>query len=431
MSDGPPRRTQADVKRTSWPGWIWSVPIAALAVAGWIGIRALVQGGEKVTVTFDNAYGMKADDTSVTMRGLKIGSVSELTLSPDGRHIKAVLKIDRAEEQYLRSGTRFYLHGAKPDIGDPSSLKGLISGPQIVMEPGPGKPAREFDGTDRAPALAPEHRPTVHYVVYLSGPAGELKPGAQVELLGFPVGTVIKTTLHYDPRTGTLTTPAEIALDPSQLGFASGATGSSSDPKTLVDTMLERLVAEGLRAQLTQDPPLVGSRKVKLDFVQDAPRATLMTENGATVIPAASSAGVDGIISKTDQIMSKINGLPIHETGEDVRKTVSQLRRLASSPKIPDTISHIDGAATQADKTLQQVSPQIRALAAQLRETASEVENTARAANHTLGAGGGSQNDLPDTLRELTNTARSIRALADHLDQHPEELLHGRPGNAK
>jgi paraquat-inducible protein B len=430
MTDGRPEPRPADIKRSFWPGWIWSVPIAALAVAGWIGVRALVTGGETVTVTFDNAYGMKADDTSVMMRGIKIGSVSELTLAEDGRHILAKLKIDRAEEKYLRSGTRFYLHGAKPDIGDPSSLKGLISGPQIVMEPGPGQPARQFTGMDEAPALSPEHRPMVRYVVYFNGPAGELKPGAQVELLGFPVGTVVKTTLKYDIHTGALQTPAEIALDPRQLGIVNGRT-DAGDAKAAVDTMLRQLVAKGLRAQLTQDPPLVGPRTVKLDFVQDAPNATLMTENGVTVLPSASSAGVDGIISKADQVMAKINGLPIHETGEDVRKTVSQLRRLASSPKIPDTISHIDGAASNVDKTLRQVSPQIQVLAAQLRETASEVESTARSANRTLGADASAQNDLPSTLRELSNTARSIRALADHLDQHPEELVRGRPGNRK
>lgn len=60
MSGTRPRRSQAQVRRSAWPGWIWAVPVAAFAMAGWLGVRALMHQGETVTVTFDNAYGMAA-----------------------------------------------------------------------------------------------------------------------------------------------------------------------------------------------------------------------------------------------------------------------------------------------------------------------------------------------------------------------------------
>lgn len=164
MSGTRPRRSQAQVRRSPWPGWIWAVPIAAFAMTGWLGVRALTQQGETVTVTFDNAYGMKPDDTIVTLRGVKVGAVSEITLAPDGQHVQAELKIDRAEKKYLRSETRFFLRGAHVDLNDPASLKGVLSGPEIVMEPGPGEPASRFDGVDRRPALAPGHGPVVTYL---------------------------------------------------------------------------------------------------------------------------------------------------------------------------------------------------------------------------------------------------------------------------
>jgi paraquat-inducible protein B len=72
------------------------------------------------------------------------------------------------------------------------------------------------------------------------------------------------------------------------------------------------------------------------------------------------------------------------------------------------------------------VSPQIGPLVAQLRETANSADQAVAAANHTLGGDAASQNDLPAALRELTDTARSIRALADYLDRHPEALVRGR-----
>jgi hypothetical protein len=34
--------------------------------------------------------------------------------------------------------------------------------------------------------------------------------------------------------------------------------------------------------------------------------------------------------------------------------------------------------------------------------------------------------DLPRLISELTDAARSVRALADYLDEHPEALVRGR-----
>ncbi|WP_235516559.1 MlaD family protein [Caballeronia cordobensis] len=151
------RRTRAVVRRSFWPGWIWSMPLAAFGVVGWLGAQALMHGGETVTITFDNAYGIKADETDVTLHGVKIGDVQKVALDADGKHVDVEAKIERARSNDLRSGTRFYVLGAQPDLSDPSSLKALVSGPQIVMEPGPGAPARRFVGNDRRPALAPTH----------------------------------------------------------------------------------------------------------------------------------------------------------------------------------------------------------------------------------------------------------------------------------
>lgn len=426
MNGAHSRRTQAEVRRSAWPGWIWSVPIAAFGVAGWLGIRALAQEGETVTVTFDNAYGMKPDDTAVTLRGVKVGAVSDVALAPDGRHVEARLKIDRAEDRYLRSGTQFFLRGAQPDFSDPASIKAMLSGPEIVMEPGPGKPMTHFEGSDRRPALPPSHGPNVTYVVRFEGAVGELKEGADVELRGFHVGTVTSVHLNYDAGTGSLSTPVQIALDPSRLGIVGVPPPANGDWRPLVDSMLKRLVAEGLRARLAQDPPLVGSRKVNLDFVTGASSPMLASDNGVPVIPSVSSADLDEITSRADNVIKKIDRLPITETGEEVRSIAAHVNALSSSPQIRDSLVHIDRAVTQIDRTLQQVSPQIGPLVTQLRETANAADQTVAAANRTLGGDAASQNDLPAAMRELTNTARSIRALADYLDRHPEALIRGR-----
>jgi paraquat-inducible protein B len=418
------QRTQAEVRHSVWPGWIWSVPIAALGVAIWLGIRGLVHGGETVTVTFDNAYGMEAGDTKVMLRGVKVGELSDVSLADDGKHVEATLKIDSDEKKYLRSGTKFFLRGAQPDFSDPASLKALVAGPEIVMEPGPGTPTDHFSGGDRKPALPPEHGPTVTYLARFDGAVGALKDGAAVELRGFRVGTVTSVRLNYNSNTGTLSTPVQLALDPSSLGI--GAPRPNGDWRPLVDDMLKRLITQGLRARLAQDPPLVGPSKVSLDFVTGVPGAALTDENGTPLIPSTSSSNIDAMTAKADQVIQKIDDLPIKDIGEQVRSIAAHVNAISSSPQIKDSLTHIDRSVAQIDRTLQQVSPQISPLVAQLRQTANSADQAVAAANRTLGGNATSQDDLPAALRELTDTARSIRALADYLDRHPEALIRGK-----
>jgi paraquat-inducible protein B len=436
MNEPVVKRTEAaDLRRTRWPGWIWAVPIAAVGVAGWLGIRALVRGGETVTIVFDNSYGMKADDTEVSLRGVKVGEVRDVSLDKDGRHVDVEAELDRSAKPFLRTGTRFWVKGAQFDFEDPSSAKALIGGPEIVMDPGPGSSARRFQGSDREYALSAA---VVKYVIRFPGAVGQLDEGAAVRLRGFRVGEVEHVGIRYDGPTGTLDTPVEIAVDATKLGLLDGAKPADGQWRPVVDDMLRRLIASGLRARLAQDPPLVGSRGVELDFVPGAPSATLATRNGETEIPSASSGDVDALLAKADDIMSKadhvmakIDALPIEQTGDDIRRIAARIRTLSSSPQIADSLDHLDRSVAQVDRTLKEVSPQIGPLVAQLRQTAHEADSAGAAANRTIGGDPMRQNDLPETLRELTDMARSVRAFADYLDRHPEALVRGKGGKGQ
>jgi paraquat-inducible protein B len=370
MSEQSEMRTEAaDLRRTRWPGWIWSVPIAACGVALWLGIRALVHGGETVTLVFDDAYGMTVDDTSVTLHGVKVGEVRDVSLDDDGRHVDVKAEIDRSAKRYLRAGTRFWVKGAHVDLSDLSTAKAMLGGPEIVMVPGGGPATRRFVGGERSYAPG---GPVVKYVIRFPGAVGQLDEGAQVQLRGFHVGEVVHVGLRYDAATGTLDTPVEIALDSSKLGLPDTAKPANGDWRPVVDDMLRRLIASGLRARVSQDPPLIGAREVMLDFVPGAPSAALATRADETDIPAASSGDVDAIMAKTDQVMSKvdrvmtkIDALPIEQTGDDIRRITAHIRTLSSSPKIADSLDHLDRSIAQIDRTLRELSPQVGPLVTQ------------------------------------------------------------------
>jgi paraquat-inducible protein B len=217
----PLRRTAAIQQKSRWPGWIWAVPIAAIGICAWLAVRELSSTGITITLRFDDAAGMKTKDTKVVYRGLEIGQVTDIFLARDLGHVVAKVDIDTSVEDDLNTGTRFYLKGAQVSLSDLSSLKSIVSGPTIEMVPGIGEPTREFAGIDGAPPLP--LAVSVPYRVTFDGDAGGLKSGSPVTLHGFTVGEVKSTQLATDPKTGTITTPVLLALDPTRFHFAGGA----------------------------------------------------------------------------------------------------------------------------------------------------------------------------------------------------------------
>lgn len=530
-----PQRTVAETRRSRWPGWIWGVPIAALLVVGWLGLRAFARGGEKVVVTFDTAQGVKAGDTKVRLKGVEVGEVSGVVLDKDGRHVQLTLTLDDKVDDHLRAGTRFWLVGAKPSLSDLASLKAALAGAEIGMEPGPGARADHFVGLDREPAIplgtpgtafvlttdklgAPGEGSSIYYagqevgkitgtrfkgahafelaafvrapydglvtsathfwnaspvqvstsggglraelvspaallagavafdtpsqaapapasaaesrfplyadhqaaeqapigaqIAYrlrFDGAVGGLDPGAAVKLRGFRVGEVTGVALAYDARTGALETPVEIELEPARLHIEGVDATTAEDWRPIVDAMLRRFIAKGLRASLAQDPPLIGARGIALEFANDRRPGALQPGADLPEIPTASSGDLASI-------------------KDDVHGITTRIRHLVSSPQVSDSLKHLDRTLAQLDRSMREVGPQLGPLVGQLRKTADEADRTVAAANRIVGgAAANPDSDLPGALHQLTETARSIRALADYLERHPEALIEGKP----
>lgn len=415
----PPRRTNSVTRRSRWPGWIWSVPIAAVGIVTWLLVRAITQRGIDVTVTFADGGGMKARDTDVTDRGLQIGKVTKVELTKDRRGVIAHLDLDKSVEKDLTTGTRFYLKGGKMSFADPSSLKALIAGPSIVMIPGEGPPSHYFKGDLGEP---PEKLAvSIPFIVNFSGNVGELKPGDTVRLRGFAVGVISKVSLVTDSDAGEITTSALLDLDPTRFNV------NKHDARegTFTDAMA-RLVQHGLRATLRQSPMLVGSEQVELVVATDAAPAELLTGGAHPEIPAENGG--------LGELAAKLGRLPVTRIGENVRTITEHIKALTASPQLQESIGHLDRSLAELERTLHAAGPEVGPMLASARETvdrlhhtADDIDATAEAARRLLGGSASSPNgNLQQAVRELTGTARSIRTLANYLDQHPEALLRGR-----
>ena len=415
----PPRveaYPQARVRRGWWPGWIWSIPVAVLIVVGWLGMRYLIAGGEDITISFADAHGVKKNNTNIEYRGTIVGQVSSVELDTAGDAVLVHASIDQRAAKFLRTGTRFWLRGANPSLGNLSSLGAVLSGPTIMMDPGPGKRTKQFTGSARKPLETAAHVEPLLYAVSLKGDAGSLKNGDPVQLDGFTVGEVRQVGFEYDPSTDELFMPCTIALYPAHLFHIRGMQGMASTKA--LSTALASLVAHGLRARLDRDPPLVGAARLGLAMIPGAPQQQAAILEGLPEIPFDAGGGLESIVTR-------VNKVPLEQIAHNLLDITHHIDTLVSSPQLKQSISRLDQALGQIRTLAKQAGPQVTALAGSLRKTADELDRTAGSADGLIN-GNATQDGVGATLEEIREAARSVRSLANYLDRHPDALLTGR-----
>jgi paraquat-inducible protein B len=270
--------------------------------------------------------------------------------------------------------------------------------------------------------------PTVRYAFEFASDAGDLEDGAAVTLLGFQIGEVEKTRLGYEARTGRPVTTVTALLYPQQLDPSGLAAGAVTDWRSATDEQVRKLIRFGYRARLAQSPPLVGALSIALVQTKGAKAADLTNEGLNPRIPStAGSASLDDIASQADQILAKVNRIPIEQIGQHLAIVTGRLARLAASPRTTESVEHLHHGIEQLDQILSQVQPQIGPLFSKLNDAAARFSGIALAVKQLLdGDGAGQDSSLPEAIRQMNETARSIRALSDYLDRHPEALIRGK-----
>ena len=420
------RRTAAEMRRSRWPGWIWAVPVAAFVTVGWLGLQAYLHSGPDITITFPDSGGMKAGDTKVKFKGIVVGTVKDIGLSKDQSNVVATVEMDSDVKNRLREGTRFWLVGANVSLSNLSSLKGLISGPYIQMDPGPGKSTRRFKGLEQKPVLNFNGKGR-RYMVRFDGAVGGLDANTPVTLRGFTIGRVIQTRLTYDPTRTMLETPVTIELDPEALGIRDKQ-GGGKDSRAL-NAVLKALIHQGLRAELSRQPLFIGPMKVSLVFDPKADPASLDMSGRYPEIPAEPSGGIGSLEKTARGVLADAHQMDLPGIARNIRQTVRHVDALVSSPKLRQSLAHLDKSLANVQKVTASTKNEIGPAIDSLKAAADAAQSAVASANSVLGGEPGARNQaLPEALKELTEAARSIRVLADYLNRHPESLLKGRSG---
>ena len=374
---------------------------------------------------------LRADDlgslgigSAVFYRHITAGQVVGYTLDPGGAGVTIKIFINSPFDAFVAGSTRFWqASGVDMSVNSDGvrlrteSLTSILEGGIAFQSLPDGATAPASADTvftlyaDRDRAMRPTEVEIRSFVLYFNNSLRGLSAGAPVDLRGITVGEVKNLDVEYDAKAGTLSFPVEIEIYPQRLrGKPRQGAASADDSEAASRDLLDNLVAHGLRAELKTGNLLTGQKFVGLDGHSDAPKQKIHWGSQPAIFPTISS-GLDDIQDSIGSIARKLNKVPFDQLSYRLMSTMASLEQTLKS----------------ADHLLQNVDSN---LAPQVSQTLAEARDALKNAKEVLGQDSPLQSDLGSTLLQVSRAAKSISALVDYLERHPESLLRGKPGDS-
>ena len=187
---------------------VWTLPILALCLCGWLLFTSWRDAGIRISVTFGNGNGLVAGKTQVIANGIPVGLVKELTPDIRGNTVKALIEMNKETRPYLVEDTLFWVVRPQFSAAGVQGLETFISGIYIGIRGGSSDRVRdEFMGLDSAPPIG-EDSPGLH-ITLTAKTLGSLQNGSGIYYKDIEIGSVqgyhlkngqIKIAVHIKPE---------------------------------------------------------------------------------------------------------------------------------------------------------------------------------------------------------------------------------------
>jgi paraquat-inducible protein B len=291
------------------------------------------------------------------------------------------------------------------------------------------------------------------YVIYFSGSVKGLQAGAPVTFRGTKMGEVKDIISVFDYRDLSMHIPVIIEFDQSKYKVI-----APEQKREHLDLMIEK----GLRGRLEMQSLVTGQLLVDFDLYPDTPVNLVGKDLPDLGINFRELPSIESDIQK---LAKKIEDLPIEQIANEAFELITDFRQLIKSEDVAENLAvlhrvleNADKLAMNADKFVNNVNSQVdplvnasletikdlRLLAKNtdqrtgptinsIRKVAEEATVSLRQARKTLKTADEAMTErsplrleLSDTLNEIADAARSVRILAEYIEQNPDALLRGK-----
>lgn len=187
-------------KRSKWkPSLIWIIPVIALMIALSLALKAYLNTGPVIEVSFRTAEGIEAGKTNVRYRQVNIGLVRQIDLAEDRSHVIARIELRKNASHFATKDTRFWVVRPRIGAGGVSGINTLLSGAYIEVDGGKSDEKQlKFQGLETPPVVASDVPGKIFFLK--ANDLGSLDFGSPIYYRRINVGQVTSYKLADDGK---------------------------------------------------------------------------------------------------------------------------------------------------------------------------------------------------------------------------------------
>ncbi|MGR9105845.1 MAG: MlaD family protein [Gammaproteobacteria bacterium] len=294
---------------------------------------------------------------------------------------------------------------------------------------------------------------TIQFVIFFDSTLNGLNAGAPVKLQGVQIGMVKEIALILDSKSGRISKPVVIEINPELMRDPSGAPLRAA-PSARHETA-RKLIAAGLKARLEMQSLLTGLLYVEFNFYPDEEvHLTGLKYKDLPELPSIPTT-VDQIRNTADEIMTKIRELPIEEMVNDLAETLREARDLMKSDDLNRSLAslsktleeterltrtlnnHLEPLLNNANGAVSDTRITVQEFRKEIGETLHQVDKSLNTATRVLEESRHAINAVEDfaspdsllgqALVEMRDASRSVKDLTESLERQPDSVIFGKP----
>jgi paraquat-inducible protein B len=373
----------------------------------------------------------------VYYRQIQVGQVIGYELEEEGQSLRIKIFINAPHDKLVRKNTRFWnasgfdlkLDASGLTLNTQSMVSIMMGGiafdtPTSLEVGGPAQEGQLFRLYEtRASIFERTYTEKIYYILHFNESIRGLTVGAPVEFRGIKIGQVVDIKSEFDLKKASPRITVLIETEPQRWKVAgTDREATAEDSKE----GLAKLVAKGLRAQLKTGSLLTGQLFVSIDFYPDAPKAEIKYGGKFPELPTI-PAPLQIITARVNDLLSKIETVPIEQIGKDLGDTLQNVKQLSESKELLEAVQALNQTLQDARELAQNLNTNV---APAITATLDRAQQTLVSVEGTLGKDSPLQYELRLAIKELGESARSLRVLLEYLERHPDALIFGK-GKAK
>lgn len=281
------------------------------------------------------------------------------------------------------------------------------------------------------------------FVMYFEGSVKGLSVGSPVLFQGVQVGVVKRIVIRSYLKEQKAYIPVFIEVYPENFQIV-GDPAKVKDRRENWKERLPELIQRGLRAQLVTQSLITGQLAIEMSEYPDTPIELKHLDRDYPEIPT--------IPSTTQRLVKALEKIDLEEIDRKLQSILSGLDKLVNNPELAGSMTelkgllqdarstvenlngrigplteNLNGTLSEARQLLNDVDGELKPLADNVNKTLQDFSELARDADALLE--GSLAYELENTLKSLSEAARSLQLLSEYLKRHPESLLKGKDGS--